>query len=187
MHAQDIRFNQVVKNVNGQISDIAQDNQGFLWITTFDQGLKRYDGISIRSYTNDQRNPNSIASGYIITLFIDADNIIWMGILGSGLEKFDPATNTFTHFRHDPKDVSGLSNDTVSSVLEDHLGNLWVGTSNGLDLLDRKTGKFTHYSHDMNDPSSLSHREVFKVFEDKKGELWIGCWPFTVENAPGTG
>jgi hypothetical protein len=36
-----------------------------------------------------------------------------MGMMGSGLEKFDPATNTFTHFRHDPKNASSLICDTV--------------------------------------------------------------------------
>src|SRR6185436_13851106 len=175
LHAQDLRFTQVIKNTAAQISDIAQDKQGYLWIATRDQGLKRYDGINFKVYTNDPRNPNSLASGLPNRLFIDAENMIWIGIVGSGLEKFDPATNTFTHFKHDTKSTFSLSNDTVVSILEDHLGDLWVGTLGGLDMLDRKTGKFVHYSNDVNDPSSLSYNGVSKIFEDKKGELWIGC------------
>ena len=175
LHAQDLRFTQVIKNTAAQISDIAQDKQGYLWIATRDQGLKRYDGINFKVYTNDPRNPNSLASGLPNRLFIDAENMIWIGMVGSGLEKFDPATNTFTHFKHDTKSTFSLSNDTVVSILEDHLGDLWVGTLGGLDMLDRKTGKFVHYSNDVNDPSSLSYNGVSKIFEDKKGELWIGC------------
>ncbi|MBC7874785.1 MAG: hypothetical protein H7Y01_12355, partial [Ferruginibacter sp.] len=186
LHAQEIRFNQV-RNITLQISQMAQDKQGFLWISTYDQGLKRYDGINLKSYTNDPRNSNSISGITTLDLFIDAENMIWMGMLGTGLDKFDPATNTFTHFRHDPKDASSLSNDTVTCILEDHLGNLWVGTSGGLDLLDKKTGKFRHYISDVNDPTSLSNREVYKIFEDKKGVLWVGCWPFNFVKGPYNG
>ena len=178
LHAQEPRFNQVIKNSVGQIFDMVQDKQGFLWIATQNQGLKRYDGINFKTYTNDPRNSNSLASGAIFRLFVDSENILWMGMMGSGLEKFDPVTNTFTHFRHDPKNASSLICDTVGPILEDHLGNLWVGTLRGLDRLDRKTGKFIHYRNDVNDPSSLSHNSTVKIFEDKKGELWIGCLPF---------
>src|SRR5688572_23846298 len=175
LSAQDLRFTQVTKNVSGAISDMAQDKLGFLWIVTYDQGLKRYDGTNFKVYTNDPHNPNSLVSGLLLRVFIDAENVVWIGTVGSGLDKFDPATNTFTHFRR----ASGLSSDTVAAILEDHLGNLWVGTSGGLDMLDRKTGKFMHYRNDVNDLSSLSHNEVFEIFEDKKGELWIGCRPFS--------
>src|SRR5688572_7427918 len=177
LHAQDLRFTQVTKNFSG-VNDMMQDKQGYLWIATRDQGLKRYDGINFKAYTNDPRNTNSLASGTPLRLFIDAENMIWIGMFGSGLDKFDPATNTFTHFRHDSKDAFSLSSDSVLSILEDRLGKLWIGTNRGLDMLDRKTGKFIHYRSDVNDPSSLSHTQVSKIFEDKKGELWIGCLPF---------
>ena len=185
LHAQELRFNQVIKNSTGLIFDMVQDKQGFLWIATLNQGLKRYDGINFKTYTNDPLNSNSLASGAIFRLFVDSENILWMGMMGSGLEKFDPATNTFTHFRHDPKNASSLICDTVGQILEDHLGNLWVGTIGGLDVLDRKTGKFIHYRNDVNDPSSLSHNAAAKIFEDKKGELWIGC--ISIKNDPKEG
>ena len=174
LHAQDLRFTQVTKSLSN-VFDMAQDKQGYLWIATRDQGLKRYDGINFKVYTNDPRNLNSLVNGVPFRLFIDAENMIWIGMLGSGLDKFDPATNTFTHFRHDPKNAFSISGDSLTSILEDHLGNLWIGTDDGLDMLDRKTGKFVHYKNDVNDRSSLSYNKVSKIFEDKKGELWIGC------------
>src|SRR6187399_1124080 len=174
LHAQDLRFTQVTKSLSN-VFDMAQDKQGYLWIATQNQGLKRYDGINFKSYTNDPRDHNSMVNGVPFRLLIDAENMIWIGMMGSGLEKFDPATNTFTHFRFDPKNAFSLSGDSVTSILEDHLGNLWIGTFRGLNMLDRKTGKFVHYNNDVNDPSSLSYNSVAKIFEDKKGELWIGC------------
>lgn len=184
LKAQDIRFKQVYKKSFGQIYDIAQDHQGYIWIATQNQGLQRFDGGNLKTFLNDARNSNSIASGAIISLCVAADNILWMGMIGAGLEKYDPATNSFAHFRHTSNDISSVSSDTVTSVLEDHLGNLWVGTFNGLDLFDRKTGKFTHYTNNKNDSNSLSNGQVFKVFEDKKGVIWISTAIFTARQKP---
>ena len=90
-----------------------------------------------------------------------------------GLDKFNPETNTFTHYRHNANDPESLSNDSVTAVLVDHLGNIWVGNYGGVDLLDPKTGKFKHYRHTQ-DPSSLSSRMVRAMYEDREGTLWIG-------------
>jgi hypothetical protein len=87
---------------------------------------------------------------------------------GSGLEKFDPATNTFTHFRHDPKNASSLICDTVGQISRRPFGKSLGRHLRGLDMLDRKTGKFIHYRNDVNDPSSLSNNAASKIFEDKK-------------------
>ena len=173
IYAQDIKFKRVLENGLGQLTDVVQDKQGYLWISTFNQGLQRYDGVKLKPFVNDPRNTNSLASGMILNLCVDTNNVIWMGMIGSGLEKFDPATNTFTHYRHNPKIASSISSDTVLYVLEDHLGELWFATFNGLDKYDKKTGGFIHYKSKENDPASIGQGSVFRIYEDKKGMLWI--------------
>ena len=170
--AQSLRFKTVLDNPNSLITDMKQDKLGFFWLVNVN-GLQKFDGVKRHTFLNDPGNPNSIASGQISSLIIDADNILWVGINGSGLDRLDPATNTFTHFRHNAKDDYSLSNDTVNAILEDHSGNLWVGTNQGLDLLDRKTGRFTHYSNNNNDPAGISYPQVYRIYEDRKGILWI--------------
>jgi signal transduction histidine kinase/ligand-binding sensor domain-containing protein len=182
--AQNLRFNQVLKNNSQTITDIAQDKLGVFWLSTYDMGLQRFDGINLKSYVNDPRNPNSITAGSILRLIIDNNNIIWMAMLGSGIERFDPATNMFTHFRQDAKDATSLSNDTVTNIFEDHLGDLWVCTLGGLNVLNKKTGKFTSYWNDPVDATSISHNETFEIFEDKQGALWIYGTIFTPGEGP---
>ncbi len=184
LHAQEFRFNRVLKNELVQPGQIIQDNQGVLWISDFSKGLMRYDGVNLRTYSNDPDNPTSISPGTIIRMMIDRENNIWIGMLGKGLDRLDPATNTFTHFRHNPKDASSLSNDSVMQVLEDHSGNLWVGTFNGLNLLNRKTGKFTHYRNDPNDPLSISHNNIYDMYKDKKEVLWVVAAKFSFGTGP---
>jgi hypothetical protein len=66
----------------------------------------------------------------------------------------------------------GLSQNTVSSILQDSRGFLWIGTSDGLNRYDG-TG-FKVYRHDPLNPTSLSHNVITALAEDEQGMLWIG-------------
>ncbi|ULQ52761.1 sensor histidine kinase [Flavihumibacter fluvii] len=171
--AQSLRFKTVLDNPNSMIVDMKQDKLGFFWLINSGNRLQKFDGVKPQTFLNDPGNPNSIATGQVSSLIIDADNIIWVGIYGSGLDRLDPSTNIFTHFRHNAKNAYSLSNDTVNATLEDHSGNLWIGSNHGLDFLDRKTGRFTHYSNSNNDPAGTRYPQVYKIYEDRKGILWI--------------
>jgi len=171
--AQNLRFKTVLDNPNSFIVDMIQDKLGFFWLINTARGLEKFDGVKLQTFSHDPDNPNSIAPGQIIAMVVDADNIIWLSIVGSGLERLDPSTNTFTHFRHNERDAFSLSNDTVNAILEDHAGNLWLGTNQGLDLLDRRTGRFTHYKNDQREKADIPSPQVFRIFEDKSRMLWI--------------
>ena len=74
--------------------------------------------------------------------------LLWLGT-SNGLDKLDPITGRFTHYRHDPDDAGSLSADRginkVRSITQDRAGSLWVQTSAGLDRFDPETGEATHY------------------------------------------
>ena len=171
-------FNPILGNDGiflGKINSITQDPQGYIWLSDQDNGsIIRYDGSRMTSFKFDQKNPNSLGGSYPEYLFADTTGTIWIGFYGTGLDRFDPESGKFIHYRHNKNDSTSLRNDTVASVLMDHAGNLWVGTYGGLDYLDQKTGRFTHYSHSDNDPSSLSCNKVRIIYQDRKGTLWIG-------------
>jgi signal transduction histidine kinase/ligand-binding sensor domain-containing protein len=173
----------------GTITDIRQDLHGYLWFSTAFKGLQRYDGVNLRSYQHSSDHPNSLSNNRVPCFSIDSSGIIWAATYGGGLDKFDPAKNTFVHFRHNPADNLSLANDTVFGILRDHVGNLWVGTYGGLDLLNEKTGKFTHYKNIPGDSSSLSFNRVWYLYEDREGTLWVGCGsPFlTIGEKPDDG
>jgi signal transduction histidine kinase/ligand-binding sensor domain-containing protein len=158
------------------LTSIIQDRLGYIWIAAYGKGLLKYDGSKVIAYVHDEKNSNSIVSASSPeVLATDNAGDIWIGTEGEGLDKFDSQTNTFTHFRHKANDPGSLLSDTIGAILEDHLGNLWVGTFKGLDLLNRKTGKFTHYTYNPDDPHSLSDPEVRSLYEDTEGKLWVGC------------
>jgi ligand-binding sensor domain-containing protein/signal transduction histidine kinase len=183
--AQQLKFNRVsIANPNGisnwgGITAIAQDRQGYVWFSMNigggQGGLCRYDGSKIISFSHDSRNSNSLANNWAECMIIDSSGMVWIGTYGSGLNRYDPSTNTFTLFHHDANNFFSLANDTIIALLEDHKGNLWVGTYSGLDLLDAKTGRFIHYANKRGDATSLSYNHVRVIYEDREGTLWVGC------------
>ncbi len=59
--------------------------------------------------------------------------------------------------------------------MEDHLGNLWIGTDGGgLNKLDRRTGSFTYYRHDPKDATTIGSNAVWALLEDSQGSVWVG-------------
>lgn len=152
---------------------IAQDQEGFLWMAT-PNGLHRYDGYRFVSFYHDPEDKNSLASDRLSTVFVSRSGILWIGTLSDGLDRFDPATKTFTHFTHDPKNPSSLSGKMVLAIIEDRQGVLWVGTNGGLNRFDPGSGTFTRYRHHPQDTTSLSHDHVQALHEDRRGTLWVG-------------
>ncbi|WP_448698329.1 two-component regulator propeller domain-containing protein [Mucilaginibacter sp. AW1-3] len=66
----------------------------------------------------------------------------------------------------------GLSQNTVYSILQDHEGYIWIGTTDGLNKYDGY--EFTTYKHDIDDKNSLTSNQINALMEDKDGNLWIG-------------
>ena len=155
------------------VTGITQDANGYMWFATI-SGLYSFDGYHFTSYVNNLLNPNSLASSRLESIYADHDGIIWVGTFGAGLDRFDPATGIFTHFRHEPNNLASLSNDSVTAILRDKQGNLWIGTHGGLNRLDLKTNNFIHYRDNANDPGSLSNNQVRAIYEDRQQTLWIG-------------
>ena len=132
----DIRFAHLTSKDGlspGQIRDILQDNQGFLWFNT--QGvLNRYDGYQFKSYRRDPSHPNYPAGGFLQSFFKDRSGCLWVGSSES-LDRFDPATETSTRYpidRNGPRSVLGQ----VWHISEDRAGIVWLATQTGLHRLD---------------------------------------------------
>src|SRR5690606_10243222 len=66
-----------------------------------------------------------------------------------------------------------LSNNQVSSILQDRYGFIWVGTLGGLHRFD---GLGFEVFTTLYDSTSLPESRVDEIYEDRHGNLWIGTY-----------
>jgi signal transduction histidine kinase/ligand-binding sensor domain-containing protein/HPt (histidine-containing phosphotransfer) domain-containing protein/BarA-like signal transduction histidine kinase len=65
----------------------------------------------------------------------------------------------------------GLSQNLASVIFRDHLGYLWVGTSDGLNRYDGYN--FKVYRNKLDDSQSISENYITDISEDTQGNLWV--------------
>lgn len=169
----DLKF-QFAFDIGGEPGfSIIQDRDGFLWFSSFFNGLVRFDGTSVKRF---REGPNSISSDFVTQIFEDSRGYIWVGT-NSGLNRYNKNDNSFTIYRKDPALANSLVGDTFNlsskTIIEDRAGFLWFGTQSGLSRFDPKTEQFTSYQHNPEDPGSLSDNDIFSIFEDSTGSIWV--------------
>ncbi len=154
-----------------------EDQDGIMWIACFGGGLNRFDRRTGRftHYRHDPKNPASISSDFVTTLYISPmdPSTLWIGTDRGGLNRMDMTTATFTRYVHRPGDSTSLCNDRIYALSGDDLGHVWAGTRNGLARFDTKKNSFTNYFSDAGGPARISHNEIWHLFKDRDGLLWI--------------
>ena len=78
----------------------------------------------------------------IRSLHLHDSSLLWVGTNGNGLIKLNLITNETKHFTIE----NGLSDNFVYTILEDALGNLWMGTNTGLNKFDIVSENFQFFT-----------------------------------------
>jgi signal transduction histidine kinase/ligand-binding sensor domain-containing protein len=154
-----------------RVSQIVQDDRGFTWFGT-QYGIDRYDGYEFKVFVHEAGRVNSLAGAYVYSLFKDRSGMLWIGC-NRVLDRFDPRTETFTHYRVETDELANLGS-TVVHISQDRSGLLWLATGTGLHQLDPNTGKIVHYRHSADNPGGLSTNDITWSGEDRNGDFWVG-------------
>ncbi len=161
------------------------DYKGTLWVGTYGGGLNRLispniaelgnqnESLQFKHYFHDPEDPKSLSNNFVWCIHPGTENKIWIGT-SSGLDRFDPDTETFKHYKPYPDAQAKYSDNIVRCIFQDNKGRIWIGTYHGLHMLDPEQEKFVTYTHDPSNPASLSHSSVISIAEDASGTLWIG-------------
>lgn len=158
----------------GKIRNITQDPYGYMWFSGEEEKcIYRYDGNKLTLFRKDNLNTNSLGGVNVNDIYADDKGIIWIAFGGTGMDSFDPSSNTFKHYRHDEVDQRSIASDNVNCIFKDSRGRIWVGTDEGLDQLNEATGEFTHFRHDPDNPRAISHNFISTVYEDRQRTIWV--------------
>lgn len=131
---------------NPSVMDILQDRQGFLWISTV-SGIVRYDGYEMKTYHPAAEHRDSLPEREVPKLYLDKSGNIWasMTYQKAKIFRYDTYTDLFIPYLFDPGKKKQPISQPVSSMIEDKLGRLLVGTWGGglfaIDLAKKKKGR----------------------------------------------
>lgn len=92
-------------------------------------------------------------------------------LLGCFLTGATRAVSQQKLFRHFSV-ADGLPNYSAISIIQDHTGFMWIGTTDGLCRYDGL--RFKVYRYDVNDSSSLSSGHINTLWTGADGTLWVG-------------
>lgn len=165
--------NQITDN---NLTDLAFDRDGALWITSWSSGVWRMapNGEFIGIHHN-QADPESLSNDNTFSVLPDRSGVIWIGTLSAGINKLTLDTLQFRTYRNDASNPHSLPSNHVGSFAQTSDGTLWVGTwENGLARFDPASGVFTLFKHDPAQAGSLSSDLVMSLHADPDGTLWVG-------------
>ncbi len=156
------------------IRDILVSSDNVAYFGGTNNGLAKLlpDGKSFMHYPVKTTDNTGTSDSWINTMIEDSRGDIWVGTLSRGLNKFDPASETFEYFFHDPGDPTSINDNNIRCILEPQIFGdeiLWVGTDRGLNMFDRKNRVFYNFQ----DKNDLLTAIVLGILEDNKGRLWL--------------
>ena len=183
--------------VDNHVQALLADRNNQIWVATT-EGLDRLDpstgmfvhipastGVSQEDLELDATSLNAYPAGNTIlsvrmsntkvtSLYQDKRGLLWIGTQDGWVNVLDPARNTFVIFQTATYDSSASNGNRVSHILEDEVGNFWIGTANGLNYFNPVTGTFRVYQHEDDTPGSLVSNDVTSLLYDATGNLWVG-------------
>ncbi len=161
---------------------IYEDALGELWVGTSGSGLNRYKNGRFNYYSHDPNNPASLGYDVVNVLNEDRNGNLWIGT-DVGLNKYGKEAkaagrNKFVVFKNDTSDSKSLSNNQITSIMQDKNGNLWIATFGGLNCIkateiEKTKPTFERFLKDTS-ANSLSDNVLTDIAEAPDGHLWIG-------------
>jgi signal transduction histidine kinase/ligand-binding sensor domain-containing protein/DNA-binding response OmpR family regulator len=164
---------------NTDITDIAQDSKGFIWI------VDRYGLVQ-------KLSPNSckvvyrfhglfnILRGKVLyfTLFIDKDDDLWLTTTNdaSGMYYINNSNGKLLHlctYEGKPR----TNNNILTCVTQDDNGLIWAGTDHGgINIINKKDLSVQYVTNDPDDDKSIGQNSITSLYKDNSGIIWIGTY-----------
>ncbi|MBL7065099.1 MAG: GAF domain-containing protein [Anaerolineae bacterium] len=148
---------------------IYEDRSGALWVGTLG-GINLLDVATGRftHYVHDSDDPQSLSNDQAFSFYEDPTGAVWIGTWGSGLDRFDRATQTFAHYT----EKDGLPDNVIYGIEVDAEGFLWLSTNQGLSKFD--PGAETFQNYDVRNGLQNNEFNVGAHFTSESGEMFFG-------------
>ena len=166
------------------VYDMEEDlNTGTLWVGTRGGLSVLYDEENglFRNYCPDNSD-KSVHYNDVNSVFRDDEGMMWLGLLGGGVNTVITRKPEFRLDRLEAIDNPLLTNSSVRSLMVDREGLLWIGLGSwGFFVHDRAAGSYTHNLSDVayrlyTVSDGLQDNIFYRntAFTDTNGEMFFG-------------
>ncbi|MBI2279566.1 MAG: SpoIIE family protein phosphatase, partial [Bacteroidetes bacterium] len=160
-----------VLNIGADITSMAEDDEGNLWITSFKSGaikitnpyINNVDSIKFKQYKGQEGLSD------IVFQVIKLKNGTICFVTDVGVKYYNSQKEEFTKFV--VKDMPLYFQ--IIYMYERTNGDLWFGTYNG-GVYEYNKSENSFKIYDVRD--GLASNWVTSIYEDTKNNLWIGTW-----------
>src|SRR5215475_3729835 len=114
---------------------------------------------------------DGLSQGAVMAMLEDSQGFLWLGT-EDGLDRFDGYE--VHRYVHDRMQSSSLPDNWVSTLAQDRMGTLWIGTAGG-GVVGRNpnTGALVRLGAAAGDSAVAANERVRQVFIDRDGRLCI--------------
>lgn len=157
---------------DGVIRKFCISQDGKIYVAFYGEGIAVIDTRTMTAipFKHDEKNPNSLPSNQIGSIYIDKENNVWVGTRG-GLALFRPITQDFTVFN---EKNSGLPEELIFSMLMTEDRHLLVSPDmRGLWSMDLNEIGGRHFTK-VNSPDLFDDVGIHAMVEDSYGNIWLG-------------
>jgi len=172
----------VVPDIPGSVFSILQDNNGSVWIGSYNRGLSRLQFESIDKYKistfQKEDYDNAISDNIIRTLHEDGQGNLWVGT-SNGLNMVDkdnllddaPMFNKFVNDLNNPKTIS---HNYILDIDESVTGELWIGTfGGGINKLVEENSSTGYSFKRYEERNGLANNTIKSIESDIAGNVWM--------------
>ncbi len=162
------RSNQLASSQFFYTRHIYEDKDRNIWVSSR-TGLYKLPPArdKFKSYHATEQT-NSLPVNFVRVTYEDSNNQFWLGTHGGGLCLFNRLTETCQTYGI----TEGLPDLTITGIIEDKAGNLWITTQRGLSKFNPKTQTFINYFTNNGLLENVFNRNT--PIMDKQGNIIIG-------------
>ncbi len=158
--------------INNQLStriiSIFESEPDILWIGTDGNGVYT---LKLTEFPNRRLSSGDLAYPIVRSLLVNRRGDLLVGTKGGGIDIFDAAGKLIKRL----SEMSGLSNNSVLSMLERDDGSIWVGTDGqGIDIISPGYGTIRNFPRDFRTGNPLTFSSVYRIMEDGDHHIFLG-------------
>mgnify|MGYP006076707905 CR=1 FL=1 len=158
---------------SASVYNIIQTDNGRIYLATT-KGLALVSDETHTYTLVDPVNEKLIAGDSIYLQSLLSGNTLLLGTEKSGVIIFDTETKTLQQLLYD-ENGQGLSENTISSLMTDPQGNIWIGHGSlGVSIYHPQQNTFSYVQSQEFADYSLPSNIINSLFIDASGLYWIG-------------